>query len=360
MSLRVNSKSITSNYTVDPVDVVLTIDAGSLTITLPAFDDVQIKDTKSFILIANNAYTLNSTGVNFAINGTTTYSASSGQNLIATYVQGLWYLNAYDIVTASGGGITQLTGDVTAGPGSGSQVATIANDAVTFAKMQNIATDSLIGRDTAGTGDPENITLNATLSMDGSGSLQRAALTGDVTASAGSNTTTIANNAVTLAKIQQVAAFKMLTNNTNATDELVEDDFQDQSEQAITVTPTYTGTTAPSGASTLSQWFLRVGDMVFYKFFLTYATASTATTAITIPFPSEFPTPLLPTGLTGASQFLYFMEYSRAITTPSGSVTSNAAAALKRNAGNTANEFVFSMTSGNYRTFHMGGNYRCS
>lgn len=68
----------------------------------------------------------------------------------------------------------------------------LTNNAVTFAKMQQIATDSLLGRDTASTGDVENITLNTTLSMTGAGALQRAALTGDVTASAGSNTTTIA------------------------------------------------------------------------------------------------------------------------------------------------------------------------
>lgn len=37
----------------------------------------------------------------------------------------------------AGGGITQLTGDVTAGPGSGSQVATIANNAVTTVKINN-------------------------------------------------------------------------------------------------------------------------------------------------------------------------------------------------------------------------------
>ena len=57
------------------------------------------------------------------------------------------------------------------------QVATgqIASDAVTFAKMQNIATDSLIGRDTAGTGDPENITLDSTLEMTGAGVLRVAA-----------------------------------------------------------------------------------------------------------------------------------------------------------------------------------------
>ena len=81
-----------------------------------------------------------------------------------------------------------MSGDATL---SVSGALTIANDAVSFAKMQNIATDSLIGRDTASTGDPENILLNATLSMDGAGNLQRAALTGDVTASAGSNATTL-------------------------------------------------------------------------------------------------------------------------------------------------------------------------
>ena len=55
-------------------------------------------------------------------------------------------------------GITQLTGDVTAGPGSGSQVATIAAGAVTLAKMANIATNTVIGRSTAGTGAPEALT----------------------------------------------------------------------------------------------------------------------------------------------------------------------------------------------------------
>ena len=39
--------------------------------------------------------------------------------------------------------------------------AKIANDAVTFAKMQNIATDRLLGRATAGNGDVEEITLTA-------------------------------------------------------------------------------------------------------------------------------------------------------------------------------------------------------
>ena len=46
------------------------------------------------------------------------------------------------------------TGDAT-----GSTALTIANDAVTFAKMQNINTAKVIGRTTAGSGDPEEVSI---------------------------------------------------------------------------------------------------------------------------------------------------------------------------------------------------------
>jgi hypothetical protein len=109
------------------------------------------------------------------------------------------------IASSGGGGVTDGDkGDITVS--SSGTVWTVDNDVVTFAKMQNIATDRLIGRDTAATGDPEEISLDATLEWTGTGSIQRAALTGDVTASAGSNSTTIPNNTVTYAKMQDISA----------------------------------------------------------------------------------------------------------------------------------------------------------
>jgi hypothetical protein len=61
-------------------------------------------------------------------------------------------------------GLTVLSGDVTT-PGGGSAVTTIANDAVTFAKMQNISTSRLLGRSTASSGDIEQISLGSGLNL---------------------------------------------------------------------------------------------------------------------------------------------------------------------------------------------------
>ena len=66
-----------------------------------------------------------------------------------------------------GGGITELTGDVTAA-GTGSVAATIANQAVSYAKMQNVsAASKLLGRGDGGAGSPQEITLGSGLTMAG-------------------------------------------------------------------------------------------------------------------------------------------------------------------------------------------------
>jgi hypothetical protein len=82
---------------------------------------------------------------------------------------------------------------------------TIANSAVTYAKMQNVTTDRLLGRDTAGSGVVEELSVSGGIEFTGTG-IQTSAFTGDVTKSAGGTALTIANDSVTYAKMQNVSA----------------------------------------------------------------------------------------------------------------------------------------------------------
>jgi len=94
--------------------------------------------------------------------------------------------------------------------------ADVKDDSITFAKLQNINENRLLGRDTATAGNVEEIALNATLVFDGALNLGRAALTGDVTAGAGSNATAIANGVVSNAKLANMPANTIKGNNTGA------------------------------------------------------------------------------------------------------------------------------------------------
>ena len=114
--------------------------------------------------------------------------------------------------TAPGDG----TGD-TAYDGTGKINTNFTNVKTELDKVLDITSDRLLGRDTVGAGDPEEITVGGGLEFTGSGGVQRSALTGDVTASAGSNATTIANSAVTLAKMADVATSTVFYRKTAAT-----------------------------------------------------------------------------------------------------------------------------------------------
>jgi hypothetical protein len=93
--------------------------------------------------------------------------------------------------TNTGNQTIALTGDVT-GSGTGTFATTIANDAVSYAKMQNVsATNVVMGRKTAGSGDMEEITL-----------------TGDITQSG--STITIPNDTVTYAKMQNITGSRLV------------------------------------------------------------------------------------------------------------------------------------------------------
>jgi hypothetical protein len=71
----------------------------------------------------------------------------------------------------------------------------------TEADITLAASDRLVGRDTAGGGAAEELTVSGGIEFTGSGGIQRSALTGDVTATAGSNTTALAADVVDLAEL---------------------------------------------------------------------------------------------------------------------------------------------------------------
>jgi hypothetical protein len=75
------------------------------------------------------------------------------------------------------------------------------DQAVTFAKIQNIASDRLIGRDTASSGVPEEISVGGGVEFSGSGGIQTAAFTGDVTKAAGGTALTIPAGSIAFAKM---------------------------------------------------------------------------------------------------------------------------------------------------------------
>lgn len=122
-----------------------------------------------------------------------TYGSSTKSAVITIDADGRITAASEANITGSGGLPPDADyGDITVS--SSGSVWTVDNDVVTNAKLANVSTDTIKGRATAGTGDPEDLTALPF------------AFTGDVTRAADSNSQTIANDAVTYAKMQNVSA----------------------------------------------------------------------------------------------------------------------------------------------------------
>lgn len=99
----------------------------------------------------------------------------------------------------------------------------IGNDQVTYGKIQDVsATDRLLGRDTAGSGIIEELTVGGGVEFTGSGGIQSSAYTGDVTKAAGGTVTTIPNDTVTFAKIQNISTSRILGRTTAGSGDIEE------------------------------------------------------------------------------------------------------------------------------------------
>jgi len=180
--------------------------------------------------------------------------------------------------TNTGDQTLTLTGDVT-GTGASSFAATIANSAVTLAKMENRATQTFIGRNTAGAGAPEELsaaTAKTILSLNNvtNDAQTKAAIVPNTAPSAGqilagnaggtayapvtvgtdatlssAGALTIANNAVTDAKFRQGVARSVVGVTGNATANTA--DIQGATDTVLRVNGA--GTAVAFGAIDLSK-----------------------------------------------------------------------------------------------------------
>jgi hypothetical protein len=119
-----------------------------------------------------------------------------------------WVQIDYSDITGTAPGVSDGDkGDITVSASGATW--TIDDEAVTFAKMQHINTQELLGRFGAGVGDVQQITLDSTLSINGSGVMSALVADGDkgdITVSGSGGTYTIDNDVVTYAKMQNVSA----------------------------------------------------------------------------------------------------------------------------------------------------------
>ena len=103
---------------------------------------------------------------------------------------------------------------------------------------------------------------------------------------------------------KSLSANTIMANNTSATANATAQAFRDTSG-TYSGTITWTGTTAPSGATNHSYRLTQVGKCVTLHIALVFATNGVGLTAVQMTLPAGAPTPVQPTGLTGSIFNMY-------------------------------------------------------
>lgn len=171
------------------------------------------------------------------------------------------------------------------------------------------------------------------------------------------NTSDIGTLATAFGALETDVAGKANTSHTHALADIT--DCTAGVETAYTGTDTYTAGTQPSGTVNKRQFYTKVGNMVTWQIMIAWQNSSATCTNATLTFPTEFPTPAIPTGFTGASVRIWQCFSTKLLNTTSGTLVNATQYMISRNAANNGFEIMStsSFASGSYRVFIFGGTY---
>jgi hypothetical protein len=148
-----------------------------------------------------------------------------------------------------------------------------------------------------------------------------------------------------------LSAYSFRANNTNATANAVDTTYRDAGLQTYVGTATWTGTTAPSGGTTHSYYWNRVGNLVTLRINLAYTVAGNALTLVSMTLPADCPTPASPNGVTAANEVLSYGSgaLSTAKTMISFATVGATISAIRRNSANNGYDIVVTRPSAAYQ-----------
>jgi hypothetical protein len=139
---------------------------------------------------------------------------------------------------------------------------------------------------------------------------------------------------------KSIPAYSILANNTSAAANATNIYFKDTSG-TYTGTPAWNGT-APTTLTATYRW-TRIGKRVDINIVLVYTTAGSANSTLTLPLPSDAPTPVEPSGATANSNFLY-PAYGMMNTTLTTLTNAAFRGGIRKNSGGTGYEFHVNFT----------------
>jgi hypothetical protein len=153
---------------------------------------------------------------------------------------------------------------------------------------------------------------------------------------------------------KSIAAYSMLVNNTAASADMTTTNYKTGSG-TYSGTITWTGTTAPSGATDHTFRWQWVGNVVTLQVSLFYTVAGSALTQVVFELPSGAPTPSIPSSLSGNSSVLY---PGSGHMTGTLTLSANAArSALTTNSTNTGFSLIIAQVSGAYKNAQISVTY---